>query len=217
MTGPVSVVVADDHPLFRRGLVDALSGDPGFDVVAEAADGESALALIRRHRPGIALLDIHMPGVTGLGVAEAIRAEGLDVAVVILTMYGDAGMLERALDLGARGYVLKDSAVTEIVACLHTVSTGRDYISPALSTELLERRAGSRAGGLEARLSELTPAERKVLRLIAGGLTTTEIAERLGNSPRTIENHRSHICAKLDLNGPQALLRFALERKALLA
>lgn len=214
MTGPVTVVIADDHPLFRRGLVDALSGDGGFRVVGEASDGEAALALVRRRRPGIALLDVNMPGMSGLAVAEAIGAEGLAVAVVILTMYQDAGVLGRALDLGVKGYVLKDSAATEIVACLHTVSTGRAYVSPALSTELLERRRDHPADALEARLAELTPAEVKVLRLIAAGLTSAEIARELGNSPRTIENHRSHICRKLALSGPQALLRFALERKA---
>jgi DNA-binding NarL/FixJ family response regulator len=113
------------------------------------------------------------------------------------------------------GYVLKDSAVIEIVACLHTVATGRAYVSPALSTELLDRRADL-ASPQFAALETLTPAEQPVLRLIARGLTTAEIAKALGNSVKTIDNHRSHICQKLGLHGPQALLRFALEHKALL-
>lgn len=214
MTEPVTVIIADDHPLFRRGLVDVLSGDGAFRVVGEAADGDDALAMIRRLRPRVALLDIHMPGMSGLAVAAAIGAETLPVAVVILTMYGDRRTLGRALDTGAKGYVLKDSAVTEIIACLHTVSTGRAYVSPALSTELLERRSETTEDALDVRLSELTPAERKVLQRIAAGFTSAEIADDLGNSIRTIENHRSHICRKLGLKGPQALLRFALERKA---
>lgn len=215
MTGPISVVVADDHPLFRKGLTDVLRDDGGFEIVAEAEDGDTALALIRRHRPAVALLDIEMPGASGLDVAEAVRDEGLEVAVVVLTMHSDRGTFRRALDLGVTGYVLKDSAVREIVACLHMVGSGRPYISPALSGRLLERRADAAEAELEA-LASLTPAERRVLQLVARGLTTVEIAERLDNRPKTIENHRSHICAKLGLTGPQALLRFALEHRTLL-
>lgn len=215
MTEPITIVVADDHPLFRRGLLDALESDAAFRVVAHADNGDQALALVRRHRPTIAVLDINMPRVSGLEVAEAIREDGLRTEVVILTMHRDAGMFRRALDLGARGYLLKDSAAVEIVACLHTVAAGRAYISPALSSELLDRRADLSTPAFAA-LVDLTPAERSVLKLIARGLTSAEIADSLGNSIKTIENHRSHICQKLGLSGPQALLRFALENKALL-
>jgi DNA-binding NarL/FixJ family response regulator len=130
-------------------------------------------------------------------------------------MYRDAGIFRRALDLGARGYVLKDSAAVEIVACLHTVAAGRAYISPALSQELLDRRSELMQPSV-AGVGDLSPAERRVLQLVAGGLTTAEIASTLGNSPKTIENHRSHICQKLGLDGPQPLLRFALEHRHLL-
>lgn len=215
MTEPLTVVLADDHPLFRRGLADVVAADPSFRIVGEAADGHSALELVRRHRPGIVVLDIEMPKASGLAVAEVIGREGLGVGIVMLTMYRDAGMLRRALDLGARGYLLKDSAVTEIVVCLHAVAAGRAYISPQLSSELLERRADVPVAELAA-LAALTRAERGVLRHIAQGLTSPEIGEALGISAKTVENHRSHICRKLGLHGPQALLRFALEHKALL-
>lgn len=215
MEPQITVAIADDHPLFRKGLMEVLDDDGSFRIVGEADDGDAALDLVRRHRPAIALLDIEMPGTSGLAVAEAIRDEGLGIAVVILTMYSDPGVFRRALDLGAKGYVLKDSAVTEIVSCLHMVAAGRPYISPALSGQLIERSANVPVAELAA-LSELTPAERRVLRLVARGLTTSDIAESLGNSSKTIENHRSHICGKLGLTGPQALLRFALEHKALL-
>src|SRR5690606_15987868 len=178
-------------------------------------DGEDALALIRRHRPQIALLDVNMPRVSGLEVAAAIRREKLGSAVVLLTMHREAGIFRRALDTGVRGYVLKDAAVLEIVACLHMIAAGRAYISPALSSELLERRATHDRPEIAA-LADLTPAERKVFDLIARGLTTAAIADSLGNSAKTIENHRSRICQKLGLSGPHALLRFALEHKPLL-
>lgn len=215
MTEPITVVIAEDHPVFRKGLTDVLAATAAFRVVGEADNGEVALELVRRHHPRVALLDIEMPRASGLAVAEAVRRESPDTAVVMLTMYKDAGMFRRALDVGARGYVLKDSAVTDIVACLHMVASGRAYISPALSSELLERQAGMPVTELAA-LQDLTPAERRVLRLIAQGLTSAAIAESLGVSPKTIENHRLHICGKLGLRGPQALLRFALEHKALL-
>lgn len=215
MTGLVDIVIADDHPLFRRGLTEVLEADPSFRVIGDAGDGDTALALVRQHRPAVALLDIAMPGASGLAVAEAVRQEKMDTQIVILTMYRDGGMFRRAIDLGVKGYVLKDSAAVEIVACVHTVAAGRAYISPALSDELLEQRIGRMTPELAA-LDQLTPAETRVLRFIARGLTTTDIAHRLGNSPKTIENHRSHICQKLGLNGPHAALRFALEHKALL-
>ncbi|MGH7677314.1 MAG: response regulator [Gemmatimonadaceae bacterium] len=215
MTEPITVVIAEDHPLFRRGLVDALALDSTFSIVGEAADGAQALELLRKHRPRIALLDVDMPKLSGLAVAEAIRQEQLGTAVVMLTMFKDAAMLRRALDIGARGYVLKDSAATDIVACLNLVAAGKAYISPALSSELLEPEASVPSPEL-AELTGLTPAERRVLRLIAQGLTSAAIGKELGISAKTVENHRLHICDKLGLHGPQALLRFAIERKALL-
>lgn len=212
--GPLTVLIADDHPLFRQGLKEVLRGDPRFDVVAEAADGETALEEIRRLGPALAVLDVEMPKLSGLLVTEAVRREGLAVAVVVLTMHRDGRMLDRALASGARGFVLKDSAVTEIVACLHMVAEGRAYVSPALSQDLIGRRA--RLTPVEEMLARLTPAERRVIRLVAANRTSQEIADDLGIALKTVENHRSHICRKLDLEGPHALLRFALEHRAAL-
>ena len=215
MTEPITVVIAEDHPVFRQGLAEVLGTDGTFRIVGQAGDGEVALELVRRLRPRIALLDVEMPKASGLVVAETIGREGLGAAIVILTMYKDARMFRRALDVGARGYVLKDSAATEIVACLHMVASGRAYISAALSSELLDRRAAAPLSELAA-LAELTTAERRVLRFITQDQTSTGIAAELGISPKTVENHRSHICRKLGLHGPQALLRFALGHKTLL-
>lgn len=212
MTNAFEVVIADDHPLFRRGLTEVLELEPAFRIVGEADDGEAALALVRRHRPHIALLDISMPRVSGLDAAIAITREVPETAVVLLTMYRERALFRRALDAGVKGYILKDSASVEIVSCLHTVACGRAWISPALSSELLERHSEQDDG--QAALERLTPAEQAVLRLIALGRTSADIADELGNRVKTIENHRSHICRKLGLSGPQALLRFALEHRS---
>ena len=214
MTEPITIILADDHPLFRKGLADVIATEPAFRIVGETGDGESALELVRHYRPRIAVLDIEMPRASGLVVAEGIHRENLGANVVILTMHRDAQLLHRALECGARGYLLKDSAVTDIVSCLHLVAVGRAYVSPSLSTELLDSRA--LAGPPLAGLERLTAAERRVLRLIAQGQTTSALAILLDISPKTVENHRSHICRKLGLQGPQALLRFALEHKSLL-
>jgi DNA-binding NarL/FixJ family response regulator len=211
----ISVVIAEDHPVFRKGLCEVLGASSAFDIVGEAGDGSAALDLVRRHRPRIALLDIEMPVLTGLEVADAIRKEELGAAVVILTMYRDARMLRRALDLGTKGYVLKDSAVTEIVACLEMVARGRVYVSGAIAGAADARGTDRTAPGDGTALATLTAAERRVLRLIAQDLTSAEIAARLGISPKTVENHRSHMCRKLGLRRPQALLRFALAQQDL--
>lgn len=216
MIEPITVIIADDHPLFRRGLLEVLEPDGAFQIIAEAGNGSDALALIERHHPHIALLDISMPVLSGLDVAERMQALRLPSAAVLLTMYRETAVFRRALDAGVRGYVLKDSAVIEIVACLHTVAAGRAYISPALSTELLTHHANQSSPTVLA-IGSLTAAERPILQLIARGHTSSEIAASLNKSVKTIENHRSHICQKLGLTGPQALLRFALENKAILA
>ena len=212
MSEPLTVVIADDHPLFRKGLVELLRGEPGLRVVGEAGDGPAALELIERERPRLAVLDIAMPGTGGLDVARAVRERGLPVRVVLLTMYDLPEMLSRAVELGVAGYVLKDSAAAELLACLHYVAAGRVYVSPVLSHRVLAGRPGAAApddGGLE----RLTPTEQRVLRLIAQHRTTPQIAVALGVRPKTVDNHRSHICKKLGITGTNALVRYALEHR----
>lgn len=213
MSDALDVVIADDHPLFRKGLADVIGGDPAFRIVAELADGEAALAAITRFTPALAVLDINMPKKTGLDVAEAARLGGLATAIVILTMHDEPEVLRRALDLGALGYVLKDSAATDIISCLHMVSTGRSWVSPQAAGQLMGKSGGKPLAGGIAGIDGLTPAERRVLKLVAQDESTDAIAATLGISPKTVEHHRSHIIGKLGLKGPNALLRFALENR----
>lgn len=215
MESAIEVLIADDHPIVRQGLRQTIEAGAGLRVVAEAGDGREALARIKGLKPHVAVLDIQMPVLDGFGVARAVRAEGLPVGLVFLTVYRDEDIFNAALDLGVKGYVLKDSAVEDIVACVRAVAAGQHYASPALTSHLVSR--GRRAAALvEERpgLAALTPTERQVLRLIADYKTSREIAAELFVSPRTVETHRNHICQKLGLRGSHALMKFALSHKS---
>lgn len=205
------ILIADDHPIFRSGLRQVIESDERMSVVAEAEDGASALKLIREHNPDIIVLDINMPGVSGFQVVEAMRSENLSSEVVLLTMHREEAMLTKALSLGVRGYVLKDSATSDIVSCLQAVRKGENYTSAEL-TKYLFKRATGQATPVEG-LDSLTQTERRVLALIAEYLTSKEIADRLGVSVRTIENHRNNICAKVRVHGSHALIKFALQHQ----
>jgi len=208
------VVIADDHVLLRGGLRQAIERDRRFVVVGEADNGEDALAQIERQSPDVAVLDIRMPKLDGFGVAREVRARGLEVAVVFLTLHEDEALLDAALDLGARGYLLKAGALTEIVEGLQAVADGRHYVAQALTGRLIARRIEAPA---PSPLDRLTAAERRVLGLIAGYRSNKQIAAELFVHHRTIETHRANICQKLELRGHNALLRFALKYKELAA
>jgi DNA-binding NarL/FixJ family response regulator len=218
MDQPLRVVIADDHPIFRGGLRQVLEAARGILLDGEADDGEAALELIRSRAPDVAVLDIDMPRRDALGVLRALREEGSASAVVVLTMHRDEALLNEALTLGALGYVLKDSAVTEIVRAVHSAASRELFVSPQLAPQLVRRRE-RHAALREAKpgLGELTPAERRVLGLVADGKTNREIAEKLFLSVRTVENHRAAIAGKLELSGPNALLKFARAHRAELA
>lgn len=210
-TRRLRVVIAEDHPLFRQALHSLIAADPSCEPPLEAADGLIAIELIRRHRPHVALFDIEMPHLDGLGAVRRIQQERLEVKICLLTAFKDPVLLDEAIGLGVSGYVLKESAATEIVAAVKAVAAGGSFVSPSLSGHLLERRQRSDALRDERPgLERLSPAEKRVLKMIAVDKTTKEIARELGVSPRTVENHRAHIAQKLGLQGVHSLVKFAL-------
>ena len=212
---PIRIVVADDHPLLARGLRQALTAENDFEVVGEAADGEAALALIAELKPDVAILDVDMPNRDGVQVVRALRERQLGTPVIFLTMHQNESLLQAALDLGVRGYVLKDSALSEVADSVRAIAQGRDFVSPALATYLFDQRSRKRALFVDQPgLSDLSPAERRVLLLIADCRSNAEIAQALFLSTRTVENHRARICLKLDLRGREALLRFAIAHRS---
>ncbi|MBI2429165.1 MAG: response regulator transcription factor [Ignavibacteriales bacterium] len=213
----IRILLADDHPLLRKGLKETIEEENGFEVIAEANNGESALALIEQHHPVIAVLDVDMPKMSGLEVAAAVQKKKIGTMVVILTMYDSETIFNKAMDLGVRGYLLKDNAVSEITNALHLIMDGKHYITPSLSNMLLQRSPLTNQRSAEhIGLSSLTQTERKILRLVAENTSNKEIAEKLFISPRTVETHRNNICQKLDLQGTNALLKFAIDNKAIL-
>ncbi|MCW5971370.1 MAG: response regulator transcription factor [Blastocatellales bacterium] len=215
MNAQIRILIADDHPVFRQGLRQIIETDAQLKVVAEAADGEQALARLQDTTVDVAMLDLTMPLKDGFAVARAVRELRLDVPLVFLTMHKEEDYLHAALDLGVKGYVLKDSAIIEIVNCLKAVAAGQDYISPALSSFLIRRskRVAALASEKSA-LAGLTPTERRILKLIADGQTSREIASTLGIGVRTVEHHRNNMAVKLELRGSHALVKFAVKHQS---
>lgn len=213
MSTDTTIVLADDHPIFRQGLRQLIDKEPGFRVVAETDNGRSALELIATHAPAVAVLDLDMPELDGFAVAERARELHLATHLVILTMHNDELHFTRAIDLGVRGYLIKDAAAADAVSCIKVVAAGGEYVTPALSSYLLRRSRRQTTASGPSHLGDLTPAERRVLALLAELKTTKQIAAEVGVSPRTIDNHRANLCAKLGLQGPHALTRFALNYK----
>jgi len=211
----VTVLIADDHPIFRRGLCDIIAGDSTLRLVGEVGDGEQAWRLIQELRPAVAVLDIHMPKRSGIELARLVSQQHLRVALIILTMDGEEALLNEALSLGVKGYLLKESAVTDLLQAIHLVAGGECYISPTLSGALVRRQSARQELRAEKPgLDKLSPTEREVLKLIAEDRTSKEIAELLGCSHRTVESHRQRISQKLELSGSHSLLRFAFDHKA---
>jgi len=218
MEEPLTLVIADDHPLFRVGLRELITTDPTLKLVGEADNGEAARELIAREKPMMAMLDIAMPKGGGLNLARWIRDHNLDVDVLFLTMYNEEETFNEAMDLGARGYILKDSAVNEVLAAVHTVAEGKFYVSAQVSDHLVSRSSRmQRLLQYAPSLDLLTPSELRVLRLAAEGKTSREIAELLFISPKTVENHRTNIASKLRLRGTHSLIKFAISHREELA
>jgi DNA-binding NarL/FixJ family response regulator len=207
------LVIADDHPIFRAGLRQVIGAEHDLEIVAEETEGAAALNAILRTRPDIIVLDIDMPKKSGLEVVKDLRRADALPPAIFLTMYDDEELFDEALNLGVMGYVLKESAVKEIVEAIRTVAAGKPYISGLMSKALLARTKPSLPSPGRSALEKLTEAERRVLRLIARGMTSRAIADELHVSPKTVDNHRTNIASKLDIRGTHALLKFALQHQ----
>lgn len=211
----ISIIIADDHPIVRQGLRMVIESDPRLKVLAEADDGEAAVALIEEHKPRIAVLDVDMPKLDGFAVARELKKRRIEIPIVFLTIHSEEDLFNAALDLGAYGYILKDSATFEIVNGIKAVAEGKYFVTPSLTSFLVQRtqRSQNFERAVPA-IAKLTPTERKIVQMIADYKSNKEIAEELFVHYRTVETHRTNICQKLDLRGHKALLKFALENKS---
>ena len=210
MSGPIRLLVADDHTVMREGLAGLLDDQTDLTVVAQAGTGRAAVTLARRHHPDLALLDITMPEMSGLDAARQIAAELDDTKSLILTMHDEEAFFFEALQAGAAGYVLKGVPSEELLTAIRAVHDGGVYLPPVLAGSLVQEYLDRQPEPPED--DPLTPREREVLTLIAQGLTNSEIAERLTLSINTVKTHRRHIYQKLDIHNRAALIAYALRR-----
>ncbi len=215
MSSPLQILIADDHPIFRRGLCEVIATDRNLKLVGQAGDGETALRLMRELRPDVTILDVNMPKLTGLQVARKLSVNKTPAKLVLLTMYEDEALLNEALNLGIGAYVLKENAVEELLGAIRAVAEERTFISPSLSGMILRRRNGNEhLRRHKPGLDELTPTELRILKLVADDKTSKEIAGLLDCAVRTVETHRQNISAKLGLSGSHSLLKFAYDNKS---
>lgn len=207
-----TIILADDHHVVRQGLRALLEAEPDFRVVGEAADGQEAIRLVERLRPDVLVLDLMMPGLSGLEVTRQAARRSPNTRVIILSMYANTGYVLETLKNGALGYVLKKSTGGELVQAVRQVMTGRRYLSPPLSEEDVETFMKKAAASNTNPYELLTDRQREVLHLIVEGYTNAEIAARLVISPRTVEFHRSNLMRKLGARTQADLIRVALQR-----
>jgi DNA-binding NarL/FixJ family response regulator len=217
MKQEIRVVIADDHPLMRQGLRQVIEIEPNLKVIGEAGNGTQALAMIEELKPEVAILDVNMPHQDGFQVALSLVANKNPAAIIFLTIHSEEQMFHAALDLGAKGYVLKDSAIDDIVTAVREAAAGRTFTSLPMTAYFNRRQNYNHVPeGQQLGLSQLTPTESRILKFLADYKTSKEIAEELSVSARTVETHRSRICQKLNLQGTHALMKFAVQYKSLL-
>ena len=206
-TGEITIVLADDHEVVRKGIRMVLEAESDMEVVAEAADGESAARYVLGHKPSVLVLDLSMPGMSGLEAIPKVLETSPRTSVVVLTMQNEPAFARKALQSGARGYVIKQSAASELVTAIRAVVAGDTYINPSLGARLA---AAPEPPGPP---DDLTPREVEVLGLLALGYTNPEIADRLVLSVRTVETHRANIQRKTGLATRAELIAYAIENE----
>jgi len=208
----ISILLADDHHIVRQGLKALLEAEPDFHVLGEAADGLEAVQLVERLQPDVLLVDVMMPGLSGIEATRQVRERFPRTQVVVLSMHSNEAYVLEALRNGAMGYVLKDSDATALVQAVHEAYAGRRYLSPPLSDVIIDAYVNKSRETVMDIYDTLTNREREVLHLAAEGRTNADVASRLGISPRTVEIHRTNMMRKLGLHSEHELIRYALRR-----
>ena len=206
------ILIVDDHGVLRAGLRALLSAEPDLEVLGEAGNGDEALSLAQSLNPDVVLLDLSMPGASGIHVARQLKQQQPHIRTLILTVHEDDTLVREAIRVGASGYIVKKAVETELIDAIKAVSRNELYVHPAMTRALIGGVAPE-TEGVERAVDILTPRETEVLRFIAQGYTNKQIAELLSLSVRTVESHRSNLMGKLGMSTRVELVRYAKENK----
>lgn len=210
----IRVFLTDDHTLFRQGVRTLLSAEPDLEIAGEAANAADAVELTRQTRPDIVLMDIGMPGMSSFEATRQIRKERPETKIVFLSMYDDEDYLAEGMEIGASGYILKDSPADQLLTAIREVYRGGNYLSPRLLARLVDDfRTHGRGGVRQPRFGTLTKREREILKMLAEGKSVKEIAAAFDLSVKTVEAHKFNLMRKLDIHNKAQLVQFAIQKK----
>jgi DNA-binding NarL/FixJ family response regulator len=209
---PITVLLADDHMLVRQGLRALLALDSGIQVVAEASDGREAVTLTKKHQPDVLVMDIAMPQLNGIGATRQIVAESPATKIIILSAHSDDPYIQRVLEAGAVGFLIKQSSAQCLSTAIREVMNGKKFFSPSIAKRILEQKPTPEKLRGAKSATGLTPRELEVLQLVAEGAPNKQVAAKLGISIKTVEKHRQHLMDKLNIHDTAGLTRYAIAR-----
>jgi len=212
----IRVLLTDDHTLFRQGLRTLLAAEPDIEVVGEASNASDAVAFVHEVRPDVVLMDVGMPGLSSFEATRQIRKQRPETRVIFLSMYDDEDYLSESVEIGASGYILKESPADQLVSAIREVHRGGNYLSPRLLTRLVDDfRVQNRSSARQPRFGTLTKREREIMKLLAEGKSVKEAATEFNLSVKTVEAHKFNMMRKLDIHNKAQLVQYAIQKKVI--